>query len=188
LTNGRGHPFLQTDDGSDGESVDNDNQNGNNVNYESEGVSFSFVAVQRSIASDFASTFRSAGDLSASEVAGSWDVLVTVLVLGGFFTFMFILAARADADDYKKSILKNSLFGTATVTAANSLNRSKGFGRSGKGAFGSRPPPVYSASSLHIREVQKDFNKIEASLPAVLRSEAVWTVYVKEIKVCINVF
>jgi hypothetical protein len=73
------------------------------------------------------------------------------------------------------------------VTAANSANRSKGFGRSGKGAFGSKPPPGYSASSLHIREVQKDFNEIEAILPAVLRSEAVWTVYVKEIKVCINI-
>jgi hypothetical protein len=84
LTNGRDHPFLQTDDGSDDESTDD--------NYESEGVSVSFVAVQISIASDFASTFRSAGDLSASEVAGSWDVLVTVLVLGGFFTLTFILA------------------------------------------------------------------------------------------------
>jgi hypothetical protein len=98
---GRDHRFLQTDDGSNGESVDNENENGNDDNYKAGGVSVSFVALQRSIASDFAPTFRSAGDLSASEVAGSWEVLVTVLVLGGFFTVIFILAVRADANDYK---------------------------------------------------------------------------------------
>jgi hypothetical protein len=106
LTNGRGRRFLQTD-GGDVESVDNENENGN-------GVSVTFVAVQLSIASDFASTFRSASDLSASEVAGSWDVLVTVLVLGGSFAFMIFFAVRADANDYKNSLLKNSVFGTAT--------------------------------------------------------------------------
>jgi hypothetical protein len=153
-----------------GESANDENDD----NYDSKGVSVSFVALQKSVVSDFAPTFRSAGDLSASEVAGSWEVLVTVLVLGGSFTFLFILSFLADKDDF----LKNNAFGVVNNkgTAANRVDRSKGKG-------GSRPPPVHSAMSLQAREVQQDFSKIEASLPAVLRSEAVWTTFVSEAKV-----
>jgi hypothetical protein len=148
--------------------------------YESKDLSVSFVALQKAVVSDFAPTFRSAGDLSASEVAGSWEVLVTVLVLGGSFTFLFFFAARADKDDYKTS-LKNNAFGIINNknTAANRVDRSKGKG-------GSRPPPVHSAMSLQSMEVKRDFAKIEASLPAVLRSEAVWTTFVSEMKVRIE--
>ena len=131
-------------------------------------VSVEFSAVTASLLSDFTSTWKSADELSASDVAAGWQVLMTCVLLGASFT---AFAAVGHFRDSKHNSLMRKEEALITV--------------------GSGARKVLSGGKLNMKRrgsaknrlIQQEFNRIENSLPSVLRSDSFWNKYMSELKI-----
>lgn len=141
-----------------------------------EKVSVEFVAVQRSVMSDFVSTWKTSDDLSLSQVADSWHVLLTCAGVGSFFMCLFIVAHNADQkhsdEDRHTKKLENM---RAEVVKGHRTHRVAASKRSARQSTRRAPSKRNRA--------QQEFDLIEKSLPAVLRSDSLWNKFKAEIKV-----
>jgi DNA-binding beta-propeller fold protein YncE len=59
-------------------------------------VSFSLMSIEKSVVSDFVSTWESSASLSGGDVAGSWVVLLTMGGVGLAFVLMTLLSIQSD--------------------------------------------------------------------------------------------
>jgi hypothetical protein len=63
---------------------------------DSSSVTFSLLSIEKSIVTDFVSTWETAPSLSSGDVAGSWVVLVTVGGVGMTFLLLILLSVQFD--------------------------------------------------------------------------------------------
>jgi hypothetical protein len=70
-------------------------------------VSFSILSMQKSLVTEFASTWETAATLSASDVLDSWLVLVTVGSIAGLSTLFVLLGIQYDFHEKQKLSIAN---------------------------------------------------------------------------------
>jgi hypothetical protein len=122
-------------------------------------VQCSLLAMQESVAVNFLSTWSTADDLSASTVADTWTVLVTLGSL--VVTFIVFMVLASSADQHESNM-------TGVLNKPNKREPRKRLQRR-----------LSVGSAL----VQREFDRIEQSLPAVFRSDSVWEKSIREMKV-----
>jgi hypothetical protein len=120
-------------------------------------VSFSIWSIQRSVLKDFVSTWETVPSLSSGTGSRSWVVAMTLGVLGGLFLVMMTLSIRSDSRD--KTVLTRELKIFVGITPSD--------------------PIVQSDRS----QTKNDFLLIEESLPAIFKSDSLWTKFKEEMKV-----
>jgi hypothetical protein len=123
-------------------------------------VSFSIFSIQKSLLTDFVSTWETASSLSNSDVAGSWVVLATIGGLGGVFFVLMLLSFFFDA--YEKRILD-----TRTISA-----RKK-----------SRLTSCGALSFVGDLSENQHIKLIEECLPSIFSSGSLWNKFKQEMKV-----
>jgi hypothetical protein len=64
-------------------------------------ISFSLLSIQKSVVTDFVSTWETAPSLSSGQVTGSWVVLLTVAGVGLSFVLMMSLGVHTDKHESK---------------------------------------------------------------------------------------
>jgi hypothetical protein len=130
-------------------------------------VSFSILSVQKSVSTEFVSTWESAATLSASEVRGSWTVLLTLGTLAFFFTLFILEGMRSDSVDRKRMVDEKQQ--TSTVIQIK------------RHAFvGKIPKRARSEKQLQVME---DVKLIDESLPEIFKPNSLWVKFKQEAKV-----
>jgi hypothetical protein len=127
-------------------------------------VSFSILSIEKSVVSDFVSTWETAPSLSATEVGDSWVVLLTISSIGGFFTLCVLLSMRYDLYEQKvSSVLSNQ----AEVLESNTTLKV-----SHKTEEGRNVPAVSEYVKL-----------MEESLPSIFKNNSLWLKFQEEMRV-----
>jgi hypothetical protein len=131
-------------------------------------VSFSILSIERSVVSDFVSTWESASDLSSGDVSGSWVVLVTVGGIGGVFVLFMLLGIYVDLSEELELSLSPLRGG---------VNREKK--AAGWWFVGISPsdPPGHSQEGPSMMQL------VDESLPSVFQCTSLWTKFKEEMKV-----
>jgi hypothetical protein len=119
-------------------------------------VSFSILAVQKSLLTEFVSTWETAATLSSSDVIDSWVVLSVVGGLGGLFFVCILLGVQFDA--YEKRFL--------SVRSLKSL-----------------PSPQFRRPSQQAPPGSQDLQLIEETLPSIFNSDSLWSKFKHEMRV-----
>jgi hypothetical protein len=156
-------------------------------------VSFSLFSMEKSVTSDFASTWKSTATLSVSDVSQSWTVLLSLSCIVVLFVFSLLLTMSWDSEDKKRRQML--------------LTQTKGKSQS---QTNSRPPPwkarfshAISAQQHHPQPSPTPFvpipptqlkppnrskaneylKLIDESLPSVFKSDSLWLKFKEEVKV-----
>jgi hypothetical protein len=141
-------------------------------------VSFSIFSVQRSVLTDFVSTWESAPSLSSGDVSGSWVVLVTLGGLGGFFVLMMAFGIHRDVFE------KRSLLAPVVPFPPGEINQSEQ-GRRSHSRF--MISLYYDVNHVHPTEstvaVNPDLQLLEESLPSIYKSNSLWSKFKEEMRV-----
>jgi hypothetical protein len=128
---------------------------------DSSSVTFSITSIERSVLTEFVSTWETVPSLSSGDVAGSWLVLATVGGLGGLFVILIWLGSQYDS--FEK----------------NHLTRRSGWVFTGI----SPSDPTLPQSSPTQPSGNEDLHSIEESLPSIFKSNSLWSKFKEEMRV-----
>jgi hypothetical protein len=135
-------------------------------------VSFSILSMEKSVVTEFASTWETAAALSASDVVESWLVLVTVGSIGGLSTLFVLLGIQYDFYQKKKlSIAKMASSQHKDQVSSRKPRKAKSI------LFVGVPE-----SQREVR-VKEDMKLIEESLPSIFKTNSLWSKVKEEMKV-----
>jgi hypothetical protein len=129
-------------------------------------VTFSLMSIERSVMSDFVSTWETVPSLSSGDVSSSWVVLVTVGGLGGVFLVFFFLGIQLDWNEERALSL--------SLEKRNTRARWWFVGISPED-----PPSDHHSAS----EESPMMQLVEESLPSVFQCTSLWTKFKQEMKV-----
>ena len=140
----------------------------------------SFVAIGENLAVEFADTWKSAGDLSASDVTESWQVLVTVVSIGIASVLFMTLGWYTDTHVSKTSRVVDAVDSTDNSSRLSRRFRSLSlFTKSRK----SRKESVNAWKRTKSFVMPPEQKSVESALPTVLKPLPVWKKFVIEAQV-----
>jgi hypothetical protein len=135
-------------------------------------VSFSILSMEKSVLTEFVSTWESVATLSASDVLDSWVVLVTVGSIGGLFTLFVLLGIQYDSYQKKKIAIAK-----VDSSRSNSLVNNRKPRKAKKILF------VGVTGSQREVRVKEDLKLIEESLPSIFKTNSLWSKFKEEMRV-----
>jgi hypothetical protein len=135
-------------------------------------VSFSILSMEKSVLTEFVSTWESVTTLSASDVLESWVVLMTVGSIGVLFTLFVLLGIQYDSHQKQK---------IAIAKVDSSRNNSLVNNRKPRKAKNTLFVGV-TRSQREVR-VKEDLKLIEESLPSIFKTNSLWSKFKEEMRV-----
>jgi hypothetical protein len=142
-------------------------------------VSFSILSIEKSMVTEFTSTWTSSSSLSSSEITKSWVVLTTLCGLLGGFLVVYLVGMRFDLHQKNLSEKSNQLFGGSVSQLTGKITpqpKSKGNRR-----FVGVPSKV-TDTQRRVRAMD-DMKLLEESLPSVFKSDSFLAKMTREMKV-----
>jgi hypothetical protein len=137
-------------------------------------VSFSLLSIEKSVVTEFVSTWETVPSLSSGDVADSWVVLVTVGGVGISFVLMVLLSIQYDKHESK---LVSSI---DIETKEEQKSKTPRF-------FLSKIAPIDSGTSPAAKkdDIKKneDIKLIEEALPSIFKPNSLWIKFKQEMRV-----
>jgi hypothetical protein len=151
-------------------------------------VSFSILSIQKSVVTDFVSTWETAGTLSSADVAGSWVVLLTVGSVGVTFLLMLLIGIAFDSDEADQKFFESDAKSKSWISTQILILQSafKAFVDSLTGQVAPhRSAEIPSGMEVieRIDEARHSMKFIDDSLPSIFKSDSLWTKFKEEVKV-----
>jgi hypothetical protein len=136
-------------------------------------VSFSILSVEKSVLTEFVSTWETVPSLSSGDLTDSWVVMVTLGCLGGSFMLLMMLSIYYDASQ------KRSLSSAAVIPLSVSDQQSR---VSYWWSVGVSPSPNDPSPDLSVQS-NPDLKLLEESLPSIFQSNSLWIKFIEEMRV-----
>jgi hypothetical protein len=131
------------------------------ISHPSGSVSFTLLSIEKSVVSDFVSTWETISSLSSEDVAESWIVLVTI---GGVaLCFLLVLVLSIKTDKHESRVVSS-----IEIEAKHKQNQKRGLTGGESGA---------------IPALNEDRKLIEDALPLIFKSDSLWNKFLEEMKV-----
>jgi hypothetical protein len=143
-------------------------------------VSFSLLSVERSVTSDFVSTWESVGKLSASDVSHSLTVLLCISCIAVLFLTSLFVTMNWDSEDKKRHFL---------ITQAKAQGQQKELISDSIKMKQPKQPSEFvaivpSQTNPRNRSHANEYLKlIDESLPSIFKSDSLWNKFKEEVQV-----
>jgi hypothetical protein len=143
-------------------------------------VTFTLLSIQKSLVTEFVSTWETVPALSNQAVADSWVVLVTVGGILVIFSFLLVLGVYFDSRQINRKSQQWNLT-SYPMTVSMQLFGSKSIKPNQSSKFIGKPMGI--EQSQRSSEVMRSLKLIEEALPSIFKSDSLWLKFKQEMKV-----
>jgi hypothetical protein len=145
-------------------------------------VSFTILSIEKSLVTEFVSTWESVSLLSTSDVLASWDVLVTTTSFVGVFSCFIVWGIYLDLREKRRLRSPSNSFKTHSSRKSSfSIGRDIPKKRNTSPRFVGVPSSI--ARSQRSGRLSETINFIEESLPSIFKSDSLWLKFKEEMRV-----